>query len=100
MSLEKNIDADEKQKRLISAAVFAVLAVITTGLLDQLFWLIAIYLVVTAVLEFCPGYKYIGKPEGGIFAKLKACGKGGCSSEKKAAPKEDAKKEESDKAAE
>ncbi|MCB9987889.1 MAG: DUF2892 domain-containing protein [Rhodospirillales bacterium] len=95
MKIEQNVGDQDKKLRLSAALVTAILALVLSGSLEAVFWVLTVVLVVTSIVGFCPAYTLLGKNTCGMgkSGKGECCG-GGCHGEDKAE-----EKSEDDKAA-
>ncbi len=79
--METNVGQKDKSLRLAGAAVAALLALVLSGPLETVFWLVAALLVVTAMMGFCPAYTLLGKNTCGADEGKTCCG-GNCHGDK------------------
>lgn len=68
--IKKNVGAKDKKARLTAAAVLILVGLfLNLGALESVMFLVAVILVVTSLLNFCPAYSLMGKNTCGVGDK-------------------------------
>lgn len=58
--MSPNVGKFDRVNRIIAAILAAVFALLTSGTLSMVLWVVAAIMILTAAVKFCPVYKLFG----------------------------------------